>query len=145
MDFRRLEAFSKVYELKSFSKAGTELFLSQPTISAHVSALEKDLGVQLFDRLGRVIMPTPAGEVLYRYAIDAFSCLEKARVEIELLQDRVAGELFVGCSTIPGHFLLPHLIARFSMQYPVNILIMQHGLILRACQYHASTQNKVIS
>ena len=127
MDFRRLEAFSKVYEHKSFSKAATELFLSQPTISAHVSALEKDLGVQLFDRLGRVIMPTPAGEVLYRHSKEAFACLEKARVEIEFLQDRVAGELFMGCSTIPGHFLLPQVIARFTMQYPDVKLRMTVG------------------
>jgi len=68
MDFRRLEAFCKVYELKSFSRAGDSLFLSQPTISAHVASLEQDLGVRLFDRLGRLIMPTAAADVLYGYA-----------------------------------------------------------------------------
>ena len=64
MDFRKLEAFCKVYELKSFSKAGLELQLSQPTISAHVANLEEELGVPLFDRLGRTVLPTQAGEVL---------------------------------------------------------------------------------
>ncbi|MGE4299735.1 MAG: selenium metabolism-associated LysR family transcriptional regulator [Desulfovibrionaceae bacterium] len=118
LDFRRLEAFSKVYEQRSFSKAGTALFLSQPTISAHVSSLEKDLGVQLFDRLGRTVLPTAAGEILYRHSRDAFTALEKARGEVELLQDKVAGELVVGASTIPSQFLLPDLMASFLATYP---------------------------
>ena len=53
MDIRKLEAFCKVYELQSFSKAGEAMFLSQPTISSHVANLEDELGVKLFDRLGR--------------------------------------------------------------------------------------------
>jgi DNA-binding transcriptional LysR family regulator len=118
MDFRRLEAFCKVYDLKSFSKAGQELFLSQPTISAHVSSLEQDLGVRLFDRLGRVVLPTPAGEILYRHAQEAFASLATARAEIEYLQDRVAGDLIVAGSTIPAHYLLPQLLSRFARKYP---------------------------
>ncbi|MBG0777194.1 MAG: LysR family transcriptional regulator [Desulfovibrionaceae bacterium] len=127
MDFRRLEAFCKVYELKSFSKAGNELFLSQPTISAHVSALEKHLGVQLFDRLGRTILPTTAGDTLYRHARKAFTILETARAEIELLQDRVSGEVLLGGSTIPAHHLLPPIIARYMRQYPAVTVRLRVG------------------
>ncbi|BBD07144.1 selenium metabolism-associated LysR family transcriptional regulator [Desulfovibrio ferrophilus] len=118
MDIRRLEAFSKVYELRSFSKAGEELYLSQPTISAHVSALETELDVRLFDRLGRTILPTQAAEVLYRYALDVFNSLAAAEAEIQLLQERVAGDLIIGGSTIPAHYVLPSLLARFSSRYP---------------------------
>ncbi len=118
MDIRRLEAFAKVYELRSFSKAGQELFLSQPTISAHVSALESELEVRLFDRLGRNILPTQAAEVLYRHAQDVFASLASAQAEIQLLQERVAGDLAVGGSTIPAHYVLPSLLARFSRRYP---------------------------
>lgn len=124
MDSRRLEAFCKVYELKSFSRAGEKLFLSQPTISAHISALESELGVQLFDRLGRVIMATTAGDVLYNHAAEAFRILERAKAEIALLQDRVAGELVVGASTIPTHYLLPSVLKRFVKSYPeVNVAL----------------------
>ncbi|MBU1001447.1 MAG: LysR family transcriptional regulator [Proteobacteria bacterium] len=118
MDIRRLEAFSKVYELRSFSKAGEQLYLSQPTISAHVSALETELDVRLFDRLGRTILPTQAAEVLYRYALDVFNSLAAATAEIQLLQERVAGDLIIGGSTIPAHYVLPSLLARFSARYP---------------------------
>lgn len=118
MDVRRLEAFCKVYELKSFSKAGQDLLLSQPTISAHVSALESELKTQLFDRLGRSIVATQAGDILYRHAREAFASLENARVEIEALQERVAGDLIIGASTIPAHYVLPKLLSRFSMLYP---------------------------
>ena len=53
MDVRRLHAFAKVFELRSFSRAGDELRLSQPTISAHFSALEDELDTQLFEVLRR--------------------------------------------------------------------------------------------
>jgi DNA-binding transcriptional LysR family regulator len=118
MDIRRLEAFRKVYELGSFSKAGQDLFLSQPTISAHVLSLEQELGTQLFDRLGRTILPTQAGEILYRHSLQVFASLENATAEITLLQKRVAGELALGGSTIPATYLLPARLAEFSDRYP---------------------------
>lgn len=118
MDIRRLEAFRKVYELGSFSKAGQELFLSQPTISAHVLSLEQELGAQLFDRLGRTILPTQAGEILYRHALGVFAALDGAAAEIGLLTSKVAGELPLGGSTIPATYLLPERLAGFSRLYP---------------------------
>ncbi len=118
MDTRRLQAFCKVYELRSFSRAGDELRLSQPTISAHIMALEEELDTMLFDRLGRTILPTQAGEVLYRYATAAFAELDHARADILALSDRVSGELVVGGSTIPAHYLIPRLAARFLGRHP---------------------------
>ncbi|WP_319761340.1 selenium metabolism-associated LysR family transcriptional regulator [Maridesulfovibrio sp.] len=118
MDLRRLEAFCKVYELKSFSKAGKELFLSQPTISAHISTLEEELGVHLFDRLGRSIMPTQAGEVLFRNAKDIYNLIGKAHNEINVLRDKVVGDLEIGGSTIPSHYLLPNLLYNYCKKYP---------------------------
>lgn len=118
MDFRKLQAFCKVYELRSFSKAGKDLFLSQPTISAHVQGLEEELGLLLFDRIGRSVMPTGAADILYKTGVDVFRQLDIARSEIDLLQDRVAGEILIGASTIPAHWVLPTLFAKFSVQYP---------------------------
>lgn len=118
MDVRKLEAFCKVYELQSFSKAGEQMFLSQPTISSHVANLEAELGVQLFDRLGRKVMPTQAGDVLYRSSQVVFENLSQAKAAIEMLRDKVTGELVVGCSTIPAHNIMPGLLARFADRYP---------------------------
>lgn len=113
-----------MYELGSFSKAGEELFLSQPTISAHVSSLEEELGVRLFDRLGRTIVATKAGDILYRHACEAFRSLENAQAEIDLLQNSVGGELVVAASTIPGHYFLPQAISSFLDQHPAVRAIM---------------------
>jgi len=118
MDIRRLQAFCKVYELKSFSRAGEELLLSQPTVSAHVMALESELGTRLFDRLGRTVLPTPAARILYQHSLDAFDRLENARTEILALTQRVSGELSIGGSTIPAHYILPEMIAAFRAKYP---------------------------
>lgn len=118
LDFRRLEAFCKVYELRSFSRAGADLFLSQPTISAHVLALEKKLGVRLLDRMGRQVLPTPAGEALYRRASEAFASLAAAEAEIGQLRDEISGDLMLGGSTIPAHHILPEIIASFLRVYP---------------------------
>ncbi|WP_272700299.1 selenium metabolism-associated LysR family transcriptional regulator [Desulfovibrio sp. Fe33] len=118
MDIRKLEAFCKVYELQSFSKAGEAMFLSQPTISSHVANLEDELGVKLFDRLGRKIMPTQAGNVLYESMVSVFRSLDRAKAAIEVLRDRVVGELQVGCSTIPSHSILPELLKSFSAKFP---------------------------
>jgi len=118
MDVRKLEAFCKVYEFQSFSKAGEDMYLSQPTISSHVANLEEELDVKLFDRLGRSVLPTRAGEVLYERAVVIFENLERAQASIEELRDRVVGDLQVGCSTIPSHNILPELVAGFSNKYP---------------------------
>lgn len=117
-DFRKLEAFCKVYEQRSFSRAGEVLFLSQPTVSAHVQSLEKEAGVKLLDRMGRTVLPTPAGTALYKHGIKAFAELEAARNEISRLMGDIAGELVLGASTIPASFLLPDLVVGFVEQYP---------------------------
>lgn len=118
MDVRKLEAFCKVYLLHSFSKAGEAMFLSQPTISSHVANLEEELGVRLFDRMGRKILPTQAGHVLYRSAAKIFDNLDEASAAIAMLRDEVVGDLSIGCSTIPSHNILPDILARFSSAFP---------------------------
>lgn len=127
MDIRRLQAFCKVYALRSFSKAGEELLLSQPTISAHVLALEEELGSQLFDRLGRTVLPTQAGDVLFRYGQEIFSQLEHARADILALSHRVAGDLVIGGSTIPAHYIIPRLVAAFRRSFPEVRLSLKVG------------------
>ena len=118
MDVRRLQAFAKVYDLRSFSRAGEDLMLSQPTISAHILALEEELDTQLFDRLGRTVLATQAGEVLYRYCTTIFTQLDHAKADIMALSARVAGELVIGGSTIPAHYIIPRLVARYVDAYP---------------------------
>ena len=134
VDFRKIEAFCKVCELQSFSKAGEALFLSQPTVSGHVQSLERELDVQLLDRMGRTVLPTPAGAVLYRYAKQAFKGLEAARAEIRVLAREVSGDLLIGSSAIPAHHFLPSVITGFLRLHPKvrpTILVASSQRILR--------------
>lgn len=122
MDLRRLEVFAKVAELGSFSRAAEALFLTQPTVSEHVRALENELGVTLLDRLGRGAVPTPAGRLLLGHARRILALVREARQAIEQFQGRLSGPLTVGGSTIPGEYLLPALIGRFKVKHP-DILV----------------------
>jgi len=114
MDLRRLEVFSKVYEMKSFSRAAKACLLSQPTVSEHIRYLEIYLGVQLFDRLGREVVPTQAGDILYSYARRMLNLRREASRTIERYRGKMSGELELGGSTIPGQYILPALIGRFK-------------------------------
>ncbi|MGX9366200.1 selenium metabolism-associated LysR family transcriptional regulator [Desulfoplanes sp. PS50] len=118
MDIRRLEAFSKVFESRSFSRAAKELYLSQPTISSHVALLEEELGVLLFDRVGRSVLPTQAAEILYGRSQSIFHLLHLAHAEIDLLRHTVSGPIILGGSTIPADYVLPPLLSTFLRLYP---------------------------
>jgi DNA-binding transcriptional LysR family regulator len=118
MDFRRLEVFVKVYQQKSFSKAGETLTLSQPTISEHIRLLEEDLELNLFDRQGKEIVPTPAGRLLYQYAAQLMALRDESFRAIKQFREKGTGDLLIGGSNIPGQYLLPPLLGRFKEQYP---------------------------
>jgi DNA-binding transcriptional LysR family regulator len=118
MDLRRLEVFCRVYELKSFSRAGKACLLSQPTVSEHIRHLESYLDVRLFDRLGREVVPTRAGEILYNYARRMLNLKREASQTLERYRGKMSGDLELGGSTIPGQYILPSLIGRFREKFP---------------------------
>jgi DNA-binding transcriptional LysR family regulator len=118
MDLRRLQVFAKVYECKSFSRAADDVLLSQPTVSGHIKSLEEEIGVPLFDRLGREILPTRAAELLYEYAVRILDMVEEASAAVDAFLGRLRGSLVVGGSTIPAHYVLPGMVGHFRMLYP---------------------------
>jgi DNA-binding transcriptional LysR family regulator len=133
MDLRRLEIFVKVAELGSFSRAAEALFLTQPTVSEHVRALEDELGLTLLDRLGRGAAPTRAGQLLLGYARRMLALGREARQAMDQFQGRMSGELTVGGSTIPGEYVLPALIGSFKGKYPdisISLLIAGTAQVL---------------
>jgi len=117
MDLRKLQVFCKVYELKSFSRAAEASLLSQPTVSEHIRYLEDLLEVRLFDRLGREVAATRAGELLYGYARRILSLTQEASRSLELYRGKVTGTLELGGSTIPGQYVLPILIGSFKRRH----------------------------
>lgn len=118
MDFKQIEAFINVVKYKSFSKAADASFLTQPTISAHVSALEKELGVTLIERMGKESRPTKQGRLFYKYALDLLNTREKAVRSVQAKKQELAGILEIQTSSIPGEFIVPELMAKFSGEHP---------------------------
>jgi DNA-binding transcriptional LysR family regulator len=118
MDMRRLEVFCKVVELKSFTKAGEALLLAQPTVSEHLRTLEDMLGEKLVDRLGREVLPTPAGKIFYQYARNILQMREEAIQALGQFKGNLSGRLILGASTIPGTYILPKLIGSFKSAHP---------------------------
>lgn len=118
MDLWQLSIFIKVIELKSFSKAGRAVHLSQPTISSHIKDLEDYIGCRLIDRLGKEAVPTKAGELLFSYARRIVSLKEEAEAAMAEFQGAVKGTLRTGGSTIPGGYILPRIIGGFIKKYP---------------------------
>ena len=118
MEMKRLEIFCRVVELKSFTRAAEASLLTQPTVSENIRLLEEELEEKLLDRLGREVLPTPAGEILYRYARDILQLRDEVRQALTDYRGRLAGALLIGASTIPGTYLLPPLVATFRNAFP---------------------------
>ena len=117
MDFKQIEAFVNVARYKSFSKAAEAMYFTQPTISAHVAALEKELGQQLFERSGRDITLTAAGEKFYPRALEMVNLRTNAIREMEVA-DEEPPILRIMSSSIPSIVFLPEVLSGFRVQHP---------------------------
>lgn len=128
MDFKQLEAFITVSKLKSFSKAANAIYLSQPTISSHISSLERELNIQLFDRTSKEVNLTPVGESFLQYANDIINTRNNAIADLANFNNNISGILNLSASTTPCNSLLPSLVSKFSEIYPtVKFNIKEQG------------------
>ena len=121
LDFRQLEAYINVFELKSFSKASQKMFLSQPSISAYVNALEKELQTQLIHRSTKEFIPTKSGILFYQYARDMLSLRNNSIHSLKNLSDANVGSIEILASSVPAQYILPEIFGRFHKLYP-NVL-----------------------
>jgi len=120
MDTRQLSAFCAVVELRSFSLAAERLGVTQPAVSLQVRGLEKRLGKQLLDRSGRRVVPTEAGERLYRGAQRLVQLEQQLLGEMESGSDGdVSGVLSIGASTGPAAIVVPLLLCEFQARHPL--------------------------
>tara|TARA_B100000315_G_scaffold259397_1_gene315283 strand:+ start:13294 stop:14175 length:882 start_codon:yes stop_codon:yes gene_type:complete len=127
LELRYLEIFQKVVELKSFSRAADALYITQPTVSSHIKTLEDDLEIKLLDRLGREIVPTKAGDVLYDYAKEIVKLKKEAKQALDQFIGKMRGNLEVGGSTIPGEYILPQRISEFKKLFPEIVVTLRIG------------------
>jgi DNA-binding transcriptional LysR family regulator len=118
IDFRKLESFVSIVKHGSFTKAAEELYLTQPTITGHIQALENKLGTVLLNRNGKAVSMTEAGQILYRHALNILSTKEQALFSLAQYEGRLEGDLAIASSTVPQGYMLPNLLAAFRVQYP---------------------------
>jgi DNA-binding transcriptional LysR family regulator len=118
MDLRLLEIFCHVCEEKSFSRAAERLRLTQPTVSSHIRAFERQVGAVLLDRLGRVATPTRVGALVFEHGRRILEAKQALTADLSRLLNRLEGQLAIGASTIPGEYLLAPLIAEFCSAHP---------------------------
>lgn len=116
MDIAHLEAFLKVVEHGSFTKAARAMGVSQPAISQQMGKLEETLRHPLFERQGRTLRLTHAGETLKARAVQIVSMVRDTRREVT--DDGETGRLVIGGIPTIAPYLLPPLIARFHRKFP---------------------------
>ena len=135
IEFRHLETFCRVADLKSFSKAADDLFLTQPTVSGHILSLEQSLSLRLFDRASREVRLTKSGEVFREYASKLLSLRKNMLNALSEFSRGIRGELSLGSSTIPGEYLLPKLIGDFKKNHSSFVISLKIGDTKEVIQY----------
>ena len=118
MNLKQLEAFVRVAETNSFSTAAKMLFLTQPTVSAHIASLERELNTCLLIRNTKGVALSEAGKELYAYAEQMLELEQKIRERFGLTGRQSGSVLRIAASTIPSQYLLPDIMARFRKEYP---------------------------
>jgi DNA-binding transcriptional LysR family regulator len=119
VDLHRLRTFQALSETLHFRHAAERLGVTQSAVSQQIASLEKELGATLFERIGRRVYLTPAGEVLAREAVKVLSTVSRAHEAVGAVSKGDAGRLRVGASTTPGIYLLPEVLGRLRADFPL--------------------------
>jgi DNA-binding transcriptional LysR family regulator len=118
MNLHRLRIFLTVVKMGSFARAAAEFHLSQPDVSLHIRESEEEIGLRLFDRAGRTIHLTQAGEVLKERAARILAQLRETERALAELKGLLRGSLLIGASTTIGMPLLPRALSAFRRRVP---------------------------
>ncbi len=117
MDFGQIEAFVQVSAHNSFSRAAEVLQLTQPSITARIQSLEREVSEELFERGGRGVRLTDAGHVLLPYAERILQTLAEGRDAIDDVRNVQLGSLHLGSALTISTYVLPHILHAFRSRY----------------------------
>ena len=122
---QQLRIFKAIASEKSFTQAAEILFVSQPSLSKQIQALEYELGISLFNRTNRKVTLTEAGKVFLQYTDRTLSLCEETCRAMADLKNGERGNLTVGGSQTIGTYLMPRVLALFGQNYPQITLNIQ--------------------
>ncbi len=125
---KQLRAFCTIAKLGTLSRAAEALFLSQPSISLQLRALEEELGARLIERRRRRVALTREGQALYDIALPLVEGFENLDQQFRTLQAGLSGgELHIAAGTSTIHYLLPHLVGAFRERHP-SVKLQLHNV-----------------
>ncbi|MET0261932.1 MAG: LysR family transcriptional regulator [Rariglobus sp.] len=127
LDSRQMLAFATLARRGSFTHTAKDLFLTQSAVSHTIKTLERDTGVQLFDRVGKKVYLTQAGEQLLPHVERILREMQDARTALEELQNWGQGRLRVGASTTACHHILPTVLREFKQSFPKCVIKIESG------------------
>jgi DNA-binding transcriptional LysR family regulator len=124
LNLHQLLIFRAVAEHRSYSRAATTLYLSQPGVSLQVRSLERHIGLPLFEKVGRTLRLTEAGQELLGYTDRIFALLDETQMVLEELSGARRGTVKVAASTTAGIYIVPTALGAFHRQNPGVILTL---------------------
>lgn len=127
MDLGQIEAFVQVAHHRSFSKAADSLFLTQPSVTARIQSLERDLGEALFERNGRGVRLTEMGTAFLPYARRTLKALQEGRDAIEGMRNLDIGALKLAAALTVSTYVLPKILRGYCSTYPGVEVSVQTG------------------
>ena len=131
MDFRQLEYIVAIAENKSISKAAETLFISQSGLNQQLIKLEKELGLQLFDRNKHFLRPTKAGEIYVKNAIEILKIKRNTYTELGDLKKEATGEISLGLTHEHGIDLFTSIFTAFNQRYPGITFALTEAIVAR--------------
>ncbi len=141
MELKQLEYFMTLSQELHFTRAAEKLGITQPSLSQQIRLLEHEIGMPLFDRVGKKTMLTEAGRALLHHGYNVFHELSQARAVISELQGLKRGTLKIGALLTVVNYLLPPTVMGFHNSYPnveLSVLGLRTGDI-----YNGLLQNKL--
>ena len=122
MDVGQLRYFSKIVEHRSFTKAAADCLVSQPALSQQIGKLERELGQPLFERQGRTIRLTPAGQLLHTQSETILNLIDDTKRRIT--DDGETGQICVGAIPTVAPYLLPVVLRKVGDQFPKATMVV---------------------
>ncbi len=127
MENFRLKVFRTVAKNLSFTRAASELFISQPAITKHIQAIENEYGLRLFNRNGSKIYLTHAGKVLYDYSNKLLNLQKELENVLNTFKEKQTGSLRLGASTTIAQYVIPPILSKFHKKFPHFQLFLHSG------------------
>ena len=118
VELAQLEAFLQVAHHRSFSRAAESLFLTQPSVTARIQSLEREIGERLFERTGRSVTLTDAGHAFIPHAQRALTAVQEGTDAIEAVRHGDVGNIRIGASSSVATYVLPGILKHFHESRP---------------------------